>query len=256
MNIHEFGCGHVRNLVLIHGACMSWDMFEKTIALLQESFHVYVPAIPGHDLTTAEEFTSLEAIAAELEEELIRRGAEEIELLYGLSMGGGFVIRMLADNRLRIRHAVIDAGIAPYELPRICTRFILARDVLMTALGKYSRAALESAFPRARYGSAADRMWQVLQHMTMRSIRNVYDSTDNYAMPDVFPDIETKIEYWYGAREKKERKPDIAYVRKHIPGVVFRELAGMGHGEYAAAHAEELADDLTAVAAGNRRKQL
>ena len=110
MNIYEFGGADQKSLVMIHGACMSWDMFQESIDDLKTDFHVFAVAVPGHDLKTDENFTSVEEIAGQIETELISRGSQKIDVLYGLSMGGGFVIRMLADNMLHVKHAVMRAG--------------------------------------------------------------------------------------------------------------------------------------------------
>ena len=248
MNIFEFGQKNEKSLVMIHGACMSWDMFRESVTLLQERFHIYTIAVPGHDLSTEEEFTSVEAISRQIEDELIARGQRQIDLLYGLSMGGGFVIRILADNRLIVKDAVIDAGITPYEMPFMITRLILLKDFLMIEWGKHSKKALELAFPPERYTQeGVDEMFRVMRHMTAKTIWRVFDSTDNYSMPEQFPQLETRIRYWYGELEKKARKLDIAYVRKHIPNVEFREIPQMDHGEYALMSPGELADDLIHV---------
>ncbi len=254
MNIYEFGKENDRTLVMIHGACMSWDMFQDSIDDLKEDYHLFAVAVPGHDLTTDEEFTSVEDIAARIETELIRRGAQEIDVLYGLSMGGGFVIRMLADERLRVKHAVIDAGITPYELPRIITRLILLKDFLMTEWGKHSRKALALAFPPEKYTQeGVDYMFEVMQHMSAKTIWRVFDSTDNYAMPAAFPRLDTEIKYWYGQEEKKARKLDIAWVKKHIPGVHFREIPGMDHGQYALMQPKRFAEDLLRISGQQKR---
>ena len=248
MNIQEYGKENLKSLVMIHGACMSWDMFRESIDVLQNRFHVYAVAVPGHDLATDEEFTSVEQISRQIEEELIARGQKQIDLLYGLSMGGGFVIRMLADNRLIVGEAVIDAGITPYELPFLLTRLILLKDFLMTEWGKHSKKALSLAFPPERYTQeGVDEMFRVMQHMTAKTIWNVFDSTDNYSMPEQFPVIKTKIRYWYGDRERRARTLDIAYVKKHIPGVLFREIPGMDHGEYALMMPQTFAEDLMEI---------
>ena len=34
MNIYEFGRENAKSLVMIHGACMSWDMFQESIDCL------------------------------------------------------------------------------------------------------------------------------------------------------------------------------------------------------------------------------
>lgn len=248
MNIYEFGLENGKSLVMIHGACMSWDMFWDSIDELKEDFHVFAAAVPGHDLTTDEEFTSVEDIADRIESELISRGQHEIDVLYGLSMGGGFVIRILANDRLHVNHAVIDAGITPYELPRPITRLILLRDFFMTEWGKHSKKALSLAFPPERYThEGVDHMYEVMRHMSAKTIWRVFDSTDNYSMPATFPRLDTKIEYWYGQKEKKARKLDISWVRKHMPGVGFREIPGMDHGQYAITHPKQFAEDLRRI---------
>ena len=204
--------------------------------------------VPGHDLTTDEEFTSVEDIAERLETELISRNILEIDVLYGLSMGGGFAIRMLADNRIPVKRAVIDAGITPYALPRPVTRMILLRDFLMAEWGKHSNRALSLAFPPEKYTQEGiDHMYEVMRHMSARTIWRVFDSTDNYDMPAAFPRIDTHMEYWYGQDEKKTRKLDIAWVKKHIPGIQFREIPGMDHGQYALMKPRQFARDLRRI---------
>lgn len=246
MKIHEFGKRNHGNIVMIHGACMSWDMLLPSIKFLSKEYHIYAVAVPGHDLTTNEEFTSVENISARIERAFLRNGISRIDLLYGLSMGGGIALRMLADNKLKIDCAVINAGITPYELPRFVTRLILAKDIVMTTIGKYSRSALAVAFPPDRFAvSDIDRMFAVMQHMSGNTIKKVFDSTDNYSTPEKFPDIAAEIEYWYGEDEKNERKLDISYVKRHIPGIKLREIKGMAHGQYAVSCPEQFADDLS-----------
>ena len=248
MNIYEFGGADQKSLVMIHGACMSWDMFQDSIDELKEDFHIFAVAVPGHDLTTNEEFTTVEDIADRIETKLISRGQREIDVLYGLSMGGGFVIRMLADNRLHVNHAVIDAGITPYELPRPITRLILLRDFLMTEWGKHSKKALSLAFPPEKYTQEGiDYMHKVMRHMSAKTIWRVFDSTDNYSVSPGFPVLDTLIEYWYGQDEKRARKLDIAWMKKHIPSVWFREIPGMDHGQYALMQPKQFAEDLRRI---------
>ena len=243
--LHELGTGHDKTIVMIHGTGMSWDMLHSAANLLAEHYHVILVSVPGHDPKTTEEFTNVEQIAAEIETALTDRGYTTVALLYGLSMGGGIALRMLADNRIHFRRAVIDAGITPYELPWVVTRMILFKDFLMTEWGKHSKRALSLAFPPEDYSQeAVDGMFHVLQNMTSKTIWRVYDSTDNYSMPAVFPKLDTKIEYWYGSREEKERKLDICYIQKHIPHVRFRRISGMKHGQYVMTQPERFAVDI------------
>ena len=57
-------------------------------------------------------------------------------------------------------------------------------------------------------------------------------------MPDLIPRTETQIEYWYGEKEKKARKVDIAYACRAFPQTVLRQMDGMAHGELAMVYPE------------------
>ena len=242
---HEYGNENPKIIVMIHGTAMSWKMFVPAAEALADTYHVILAGVPGHDPDRDDEFTSVEQTASEIEEGLLHQGINTVDLLYGLSMGGGIVLRMLADSRLTIRHAVIDGGIAPYEFPKTVCALILAKDVVLTGLAKHSRRLLSCAFSDRDYGKeTVDGMYQVLRHMSARTIFRVYASTDNYSMSDVFPETDTEIEYWYGSEEEKERKTDIQYFRKHIPHVRIRILHGMKHGQYAAVDTESFVKDL------------
>lgn len=247
MNIHEFGQEHPACVLFLHASCTGWDFYQESLELLAERYHVIVPAMPGHDLTTDEDYTSVEEIAAELEQWLTARGYDHVHGLYGLSMGGSVALRLLADNKITFGKAVIDAGITPYQLPWIATRFIALRDFLMVKLGKHSRKLLELAYPPEKYGAdGLDYMEQVMKHMSARTIWRVFDSCNNYAMPKPIPAVLTEMQYWYGSLEKKARTWDIDYVQKHFPGTCFVELPRLDHAEYALLHPMEFAGRLLA----------
>lgn len=246
MTIHEFGQEHQECLLFLHASCTAWDFYEESVQLLAQRYHVIVPAMPGHDLTTDEDYTSVEQIAETLENWLLERGYR-VRGLYGLSMGGSIAIRLLANGTIRFNKAVIDAGITPYQLPWLVTRFIALRDFLMVELGKHSRKMLELAYPPEKYGAEdLDWMERMLKHMSARTIWRVFDSCNNYSMPKPVPVPDTEIQYWYGSLEKKARAWDIDYVKKNFPGTKFVEISGVDHAEYALLYPAEFARRLTA----------
>lgn len=79
LNIHEFGKQNSDILLMFHGACMYWNMYEEALGILAEHYHVIIPALPGHDLDTDENFTSIEQIDSEIEDWLLARGDRQIE---------------------------------------------------------------------------------------------------------------------------------------------------------------------------------
>ena len=66
MNIHEFGKENNEIILLIHPSVVKWDYFENVIPLLQEKYHLLIPALPGYDFENDSDFTSVEQIASEL----------------------------------------------------------------------------------------------------------------------------------------------------------------------------------------------
>lgn len=238
MKIHEFGEHNRVNILMIHGAFMSWEMFRPSIDILAGNYHIYAAALPGHDLTTKEEFISVEGIAARIGLTLVRDGLRRIDLLYGLGMGGGIAMRILADNDLPVERAVIDAGIMPAGNAGLFAKFMRA----MKDTGKKSRAALAAAYPYSP--EDIGRMYAVMQHMSDEAVRKVYEAEGNYSLPYVFPALPDNIEYWYGEKEERARQQDIEYAKKHIPGISLRKLTGMGHGEYAVSCPTQFAADI------------
>ena len=246
MTIHEFGQVHDEVVVLVHPSVVMWDYFEYVIPLMQEHYHLIVPALPGYDTESGSDFTSVEQIAEELADWLITHDHREIACIYGCSMGGAVVTRFLADRKVKVRSAVIDGGITPYQLPWIATRFIALRDYLMITLGKLGGIKLlEKAFATDEY-SAEDLQYiaDVLHALSRKTIWRTFDSCNNYSMPEPVEIACEHIEYWYAQAEAKERAWDIAYVKKHIPQAEFRALENVGHGGLAPLQPERLAAGL------------
>ena len=129
-------------------------------------------------------------------------------------MGGSIVIRMLANNRVNISSAVIDGGITPYPYPRFICRLIAVKDWIMIMLGTKSMRMMKLAAPPDRStpkGEDPKEQYRRIftfekYHFTPRTIWNVFWSTNNYAMPDPVPKVNTRIEYWWGEEERRARK--------------------------------------------------
>ena len=232
MTIHEFGQENEETIVLVHPSVVMWDYFEYVIPLLEKKYHLIIPAIPGYDPDVKNDFTSVEEISAELEDWLIQRDLGNVTCLYGCSMGGSIVVRMLANNRVHIGSAVIDGGITPYQLSWIVTRFIAVRDFLMIYIGKIGGAKLlEKVFAMDELSKEdVEYAAIVLKMMSAKTIWNTFDSCNNYPMPNnIHTDCEY-MEYWVAEKEIKDRKRDVDYIKKYFPQTVFKEINRIGHG--------------------------
>ena len=250
MTIHEFGKENNDVLVMFHPLGVWHDVFEYVIPELSEHFHLIIPAIPGHDPDIPlRDFSSIEEIAEEMEIWLRSNDHEHVRCIYGCSMGGALVMKLLADGIITADIAVIDGGITPYQMPKPVTYLIGIKDFLMTIAGKYlSVKALSSVFDPDKY-SPEDMTYikNVLGSMSARTIWRGFYSTNNYSMPSRPIRTDTYIEYWYGEYEKTARKWDIEYVRKIFPRAVFRENKGQDHAEFFTLHPKRFCREMIHV---------
>lgn len=197
MIFHEFGCEHKKIIVLFHASCMTWDMYQRAIDILEKRVHVIIPALPGHDLSKNRDcFTSIEKIA------------EEVEMW-------------------------LDA------------RVLALRDFLMIELGRSNRKFIDSAFNPQKYPKEVlDTVYQVLRHFDAKTAWRIFDSCNNYSMPEGVLNLDAQVKYWYGKQEEKDRALDIQYIKNVFPNIEFRVINCMGHAEYSLLHQSEFATDL------------
>ena len=72
------------------------------IPLLQEKYHLLIPALPGYDFENDSDFTSVEQIASELNDWLSTRGYRNLYAVYGCSMGGSVALMVTLEQRIKI----------------------------------------------------------------------------------------------------------------------------------------------------------
>uniref|UniRef100_I5AXC8 AB hydrolase-1 domain-containing protein n=1 Tax=Eubacterium cellulosolvens (strain ATCC 43171 / JCM 9499 / 6) TaxID=633697 RepID=I5AXC8_EUBC6 len=249
MTIHEFGEENEPVVVLVHPSIVMWDYFEYVIPLLETRYHLIIPSLPGYDPDVRNDFTSVEEISTEIENWLIGNNLRNVACLYGCSMGGSIVTRMLADNRVTIQSAVIDGGITPYQLPWIITRFIAVKDFLLINIGKLGGAKLlEKAFSTDEL-SAEDVQYaaKVLKMISARTIWRTFESCNNYTMPKN-PHTDCKhIEYWVAEKEVGDRRGDITYIKKSFPQTILKKIKDVGHGGLAPFHPERFVRGINRV---------
>ena len=72
-----------------------------------------------------------------------------------------------------------------------------------------------------------------------RTIRNVFWSGNNYALPQMPAAGGAKITYWYGDDEKKDRRSNIRFIKRYFPQIRIHGIPKMAHAELVIVHPEE-----------------
>ncbi len=246
MKIYEFGKNNQECILLIHPSLVTWDYFEYVIPLLENKYHLLIPALPGYDLTDDSQFSSVEKSASELAENLRQKGIREVKTIYGCSMGGSIVLKMAAEGKLKAQNYILDGGITPYQLPWILTRFIALRDFGMMALGKLGGGKkILKAFSSSQF-SEEDMKYlaNIFRHTTYKTLWNTFDSCNNYKIPKKVMHFPGRVCYWYAEKERRARDWDLKYMKKYVPDTVFRSFEGMDHGDMALFYPEFMAQEL------------
>ena len=208
MRIYEYGTENPECILLIHPSLVTWDYFEYVIPLLEKSYHLLIPALPGYDLKDDSEFSSVEEIASGLADDILQKGISEVNTIYGCSMGGSIVLRM--------------------------------------ALGKLGgEKIIVKAFSSTEF-SEEDLKYvaNIFQHCTYKTLWNTFDSCNNYKMPKEPMRFSGQVHYWYAEKERKARKWDLKYMEKFVPDTVFRSFDGMDHEDMALFYPEQMAQEL------------
>ena len=85
---------------------------------------------------------------------------------------------------------------------------------------------LEAAFPPERFTIPGhdpvkeyDAIEAYLKTYSDRTIRNVFWSGNNYALPQMPAAGGAKITYWYGDDEKKDRRSNIRFIKRYFPQI-------------------------------------
>ena len=221
-------------------------MFADTIALLSQKWHVFQVVFDGHQPEYPGDFTSVEQTVDDVTAYLKAHGVDRLDAAYGCSLGGACLTRLLALGEMPVGRAIIDGGITPYQFPYPLRKLILARDILSFNIVAKSRRVLEAAFPPERFTLPGhdpvkeyDAMESYLKTYSARTIRNVFWSGNNYALPDAPAERGTKIAYWYGENEKRDRRGNIRFIRRYFPQIELREIPKMAHAELVIIHPED-----------------
>ena len=84
----SLGIRAAESFFLIHGFESPWQIWEPYIGHYQSEFHVIVPILTGHNVNETEDFVSFERCAKELEDFCLQRFGDQVDAIYGMSMGG------------------------------------------------------------------------------------------------------------------------------------------------------------------------
>lgn len=240
MRFHEFGADRPEILLVLQPKLVTWDVLLPDIRLLAERYHVVVPVLPGHDFQDGGDFTSVERTAKELEDWFIAHGYLDILGALGIDIGGSIVVRLLADSRIRIMHAIIDEGVLPHQGPSFLPKHEAAADYLHFEAAKLSVPKGHGRLAE-HISSEEERgiICGTLKCISKRSVWNLSSSCHSYALPKGPIGGGSAVEYWYAEGSTRRRRQDIRSLEQAIPTAKVVKFPEAHPLEFALHHARE-----------------
>ena len=252
MVIHEFGNENERVMLMFPCAAEPWDAFEDAAKLLAARYRVVLVTPDGHTPGEGTDFVSVEKTVDDAVAWLKAHGIVRLDALYGMSMGGGMAMHLLAWDKFPVKRVLIDAGTAPYTYPKWVCKLIGVRDYLEMKLAVRSRRVTEAAFPPERFTPEGcdpvqvyDGVMAFLRTLSNKTIWNVFWSANNYSVPDT-PRGRAELLFWVGADEWSSRFRDLKWARGYFPNMRVRTIPRMMHGEYVMIHPKDFVQDALA----------
>ena len=224
-------------LLLLPGLGVSYRIFLPLIALLENDFRVMAFQTDGFTLGRETRFTTVDDQARRVIDFIRTRCDGHVDCLYGLSLGGKIVSRVLERNEVRIDHAIMDA--APLlPLPRW----------LEGPLRYYQSFNVWTCYRWTGF-------WRFVFHshyfdVLLEECRQTFPFGGRQAVLDGYKSVYTNklesisgpdIHFWYGTKESFVAKPQADYLLSICPDVHIEVFKGMNHGQLLVDHPEEVA---------------
>ena len=119
MTFNTYGDSKNPSLLLIPGLGVTFEIFLPLIELMKEKYQIIAVGIDGFLSDRESQFTSIDDQAAQAIGYVQEHLNGQLDVAYGLSLGGKILSRILERNEVTIDHAIMDA--APLlPLPRWC----------------------------------------------------------------------------------------------------------------------------------------
>lgn len=245
MRVLEYGRKQRKTLLFLPCTAEPEWAFTASVTLLAQDHHVMQIVYDGHG-GTDEDFLSVEHTVDEVTDWLCGHGITALDAAYGCSLGGACLTRLLALGEIRVERAIIDGGITPYQLPLPVRGAICLADVLGFKLLAGSRKILEAAYPPEKFTLPGhdpvkeyDALAAYLKTYSGRTIRNIFWSANNFALPKAPAQTPCRLIYWYGDEEKKARRGNIRFIKRYFPYARTRGIPKVGHAELVMLHPQE-----------------
>ena len=243
MEFHTFGNPAAPTLLLLPGLGVSHEIFLPLIERLKDRFHIVTADIDGFLLGKKSRFTSVDDQSAQVNQYVLEHFDGQLDIAYGLSLGGKVLSRMLERNEITVGHAVLDA--APLlPLPKWSVNPLRYYQALNVWTCYHWTGFWRWLFHSHYFDVLLDEVKKVFPSDKTRAVLEGYKSVYTNKLESISgPDIH----YWYGTKEAFVAKPQAKHLLSLCPEAHIEVFPKMNHGQLLVDHPEAVAERILKI---------
>lgn len=243
MNFVSFHKANSPTVMLIPGLGVSYELFLPLIELFKEQYSIIVVEVDGFILGRHTRFSSIDDQASQIIRYVQKEQCGAIDCVYGLSMGGKILSRLLERNEITIKHAVMDA--APLvALPRWLVgplRYMQACNVWTCFhWEKFWKCVFHSHY----FDVLLSECKKIYPYGGIRSVLDGYKSIYSSTLRNIYG---KDIHYWYGSKESFVAKAQVKHLLRLQPATKVTVFSGLNHGQLLIDYPEEVAKRIDSI---------
>lgn len=243
MEFRSFGKEDAPVVMLIPGLGVSYEIFEPLIELLKDRYRVVAVEVDGFILGRHTHFTSIDDQAAQLSNHIASQLGGRVECIYGLSLGGKILSRVLERGEVVVEHAILDA--APLlPLPRWLVGPLRHLQCLNVWTCYHWTGFWRWVFHSHYFDVLLDECRKIYPYGGGRAVLDGYKSVYTNKLCSV---CDTDIHYWYGSQEAFVARAQARHLQRLHPALNIEIFPSKNHGQLLVDTPEEVARRIIAL---------
>ncbi|WP_160670225.1 alpha/beta hydrolase [Clostridium sp. C8-1-8] len=233
MKFYEFGDKNNPSLFLIHGTASHWQLsFGQAIEGLIDQYYVVCVAITGYDDNDSTELISISEEVDKLEAYIKTNYDNKIFAIYGSSLGGSIVAKLLERGNVLMDHAITGSTDFDYMSG---VKAIICSIILARVFYKYARdgeiKGILKLFVRSEESKKylEDLHKVIYKNTTYETLYKEYYTDLIMTIDDNIRIKKTKVHCIFGMKEDVDKL--VGRYKKHFPEAEIIGLVGLNHEE-------------------------
>ena len=236
MDFQIYGKEGGPTLLLIPGLGVSHEIFLPLIDLLKDRYFIVAAGIDGFLLGKESAFTSVDDQAGQIIRYVKENLDGQLDVAYGLSLGGKILSRMLERDEIVIDHAIMDA--APLlPLPKWSVDPLRYYQSLNVWTCYHWTGFWKWLFHSHYFDVLLDECRKVWPYGRGKAVRDGYKDVYTHKLESIHG---ADIHYWYGTKEAFVARPQARHLRELCPEAHVEVFPGMNHGQLLIDRPEEI----------------